>query len=51
MADELNVGNKKGTVIVIEDAGSDSDTIPPKDGWSEDLQKLKEMLGGEVNGQ
>ena len=37
--------------IIIEYAGSDSDTIPPKDGWSEDLQKLNEMLGGEVNGQ
>lgn len=27
MADELNVGNKKGTVIVIEDAGTGSDHI------------------------
>lgn len=34
--------------VVIEYAVGTSDSIPPTEGWTEDLQGLKEMLGGEV---
>lgn len=34
--------------VVIEYAVGTSDTVPPIEGWTEDLQGLKEMLGGEV---